>query len=106
MIVKRFKNGNFNVKREPGEVFHDGALVHLIWALQDYDCQIFGDEYCLGNAIGMAVDMYSYYTDKLIMIPYPLLDDLEAGKTIKLYARNLDKWDREEYNRLVEIGEL
>lgn len=105
MLVKRFKNGNFNLKREHGEKFHDGALVHLIWALQDSDCQIFGDEYCLSN-YEMAVDMYSYYSDKLIMIPYSVLDDLENGKTIKLYARDLDEWDREEYNRLEELGEL
>lgn len=105
MIVKRFKNGNFNIKLEKDEELHDGVLVHLIWALQDNDCQLFGDEYCLSNW-DMACDMYSYYTDKLIRIPYSLLDDLENGKTIKLYARKLDKWDREEYKRLEELGEL
>ena len=106
MYVKRFKNGNFNVKLEKNEELHDGVLVHLIWALYDNDCTLFGDEYCLGNAVGMAVDMYCYYNDKLVTIPYPLLDDLEKGKTIKLHARELDEYDREKYKRLEELGEL
>lgn len=109
MLVKRFKNGNFNLKMEAADfdmLKHESSLVLTIWALQDYDCQLFGDEYCLGNAIGMAVDMYCYYTDMVVTIPYSLLDDLEAGKTIKLYAHKMDDWELEEYNRLVDIGEL
>lgn len=105
MDVKRFKNGNFNVKLEKDEELHDGVLVHLIWALGDKDCSLFGDEYCLSN-YEMALDMYCWYNDKLVTIPYSLLDDLEKGKTIKLYARELDEYDREEYKRLEELGEL
>lgn len=106
MLVKRFKNGNFNVKLDGHESPHESALVNLIWALQDNDCQLFGDEYCLGNAIGMAVDMYCYYTDMVVTIPYRALDDLENGKTVKLYAHNMNEWEKEEYDRLVELEEL
>lgn len=54
----------------------------------------------------MAVDVYDYYTDKLVRIPYFVLDDLEMGKTVKLYARNLNEFDREEYDRLEALGEI
>ena len=105
MLVKRFGNGNFNVKLEKDECLHDGVLVHLIWALGDYDCQLFGEEYCLSNW-EMACDMYCYYTGKIIRIPYSVLEDLEAGKTIKLYAHIPDEYEIELYNDLVESGEL
>lgn len=106
MLVKRFKNGNFNVKLDGYESKHESILVNLIWALQDNDCQLFGDEYCIGNALGMAVDMYCYYNDLVITIPYYLLDDLEKGKTIKLYAHNMNEWEKEEFKRLTDLGEL
>lgn len=106
MIVKKFKNGNYNVKMEKDDFNEESTLVNLLWALGDYACSLFGDEYCLGNAIGMAVDLYDYYTDKLIRIPYFVLDDLEKGKTVKLYARKLDEFDREEYDRLEALGEI
>jgi len=105
MIVKRFKNGNFNVKIDGHESPHESTLVNLIWALGDYDCQLFGDEYCISN-FEMGVDMYCYYNGMIVSIPYRVLNDLEDGKTVKLYAHNPDEWEIEEYNRLVELGEL
>lgn len=106
MIVKKFKNGNYNVKMEKADFDQESTLINLLWALGDHDCTLFGDEYCLGNAVGVAVDLYDYYTDKLVMIPYFILDDVEKGKTVKLYARNLDEFDREEYDRLEALGEI
>lgn len=101
MIIKRYKNGNFTAKREPGEEFHDGPLVHLIWALYDKDCELFGEEYCLSNW-EMACDLYCYYTDMIIRIPYGCLEDLENGKMIRLYARKPDKWEREQLQEMEE----
>lgn len=106
MIVKKFKNGNYNVKMELNDSNGESTLVNLLWALGEYDCGLFGAEYCLGNAVGMAVDLYDFYTDKLVMIPYSVLDDLEMGKTVKLYARKLNEFDREEYDRLEALGEI
>ena len=106
MIVKKFKNGNYNVKMEKNDFNQENTLINLLWALGEYDCSLFGDEYCLGNTIGMAVDVYDYYTDKLVMIPYSILDDLEMGKTVKLYARKLNEFDREKYKRLEALEEI
>lgn len=105
MLVKRFKNGNFNVKMEGADFNRESTLVNLIWALQDYDCNLFGDEYCISN-YEMGLDMYCYYTDMIVSIQYRVLEDLENGKTIKLYAHKMDEYEKEEYNRLVEFGEL
>ena len=106
MRINRFRNGNFNIKFEKEDFDHrEGTLINVINALYDYDCSIFGEEYCLSN-YDMAIDLYCYYTDMLVRIPYRLLNDLEDGKTIKLYARKLTLDDREEYDRLIELGEL
>ena len=106
MLAKRFKNGNINLKAEKEDFDgKESLLVYAIWQLYELDCTLFGDEYCIGN-FDMAVDLYSYYHDVLIRFPYSLLDDLEKGKTIKLYARKLDKYDREEYKRLEELEEI
>lgn len=105
MLVKRFKNGNFNVKMEREDFNRESTLVNLIWALGDYDCSIFGEEYCIGNW-EMGLDMFCHYNGMIIRIPYSVLEELENWKTVKLYAHFPDKWEMEEYDRLVEIGEL
>lgn len=105
MLVKRFKNGNFNVKIDGHESKHESTLVNLIWALNDYDCTLFGEEYCISN-FGMGVDMYCYYTDMIVSIPYRVLEELEAGKTVKLYAHKLDTWEKEEFEKLRELEEI
>lgn len=95
MIIKRFKNGNFTAKMEESDNNREGTLINLIWALYDADCELFGEEYCISNW-EMAVDMYCYYTDKIVHIPYSCLEQLETGKTVRLYARIPDEYDREQ----------
>lgn len=95
MIIKRYKNGNITAKMEETDQNSEGTLINLIWGLYDADCTLFGEEYCISNW-EMAVDMYCYYTDRLIRIPYSILEDLENGQTVRLYARKLDEDDRAE----------
>jgi hypothetical protein len=101
MIIKRYKNGNFTAKMEESDYNRESTLINLIWGLYDADCTLFGEEYCLSNW-EMAVDMYCYYTDRLIRIPYSILEDLENGHTVRLYARKLDEYDRAELAELEE----
>ena len=105
MLVKRFKNGNFNVKMEESDFNRESTLVNLIWALQEKDCNIFGEEYCMDNT-EMAIDMYCYYTDMIVRIPYRVLNDLESGKTVKLYAHKPNEYEVKEIERLTELDEL
>jgi hypothetical protein len=105
MITKRFKNGNINVKLEKDETIKESLLIDLLNELYYLDCTLFGEEYCISN-YDMAIDVYSYYDDVLIRIIYSDLDKLKEGKTIKLYARKLDKYDRELYKQLEENGEI
>jgi hypothetical protein len=106
VITRRYKNGNITLKAEPEDFEgREDVFTHALWALGDCDCELFGEEYCLSN-YDMAVDLYCCYNDKLLRFPFSLEDDLKAGKTVRLYARNLTADDREEYDRLVAAGEL
>jgi hypothetical protein len=99
MIINRFKNGNFTAKMEETDHNGEGTLINLIYGLYDEDCVLFGEEYCISNW-EMAVDMYCYYTDSLIRIPYSILEDLENGRTVRLYARELNEYDRAELSEM------
>lgn len=101
MIINRYKNGNFTAKMEESDYNRESTLINLIWGLYDADCTLFGDEYCISNW-EMAVDMYCHYTDRLIRIPYSILEDLENGRTVRLYARKLDEYDRAELAEMEE----
>lgn len=105
MIVKRYKNGNFTAKMEKEDFNKESTLVNLIWELQDKDCSIFGEEYCISN-YEMGLDMFCRYNGMIVRIPYGVLEDLEKGKTIRLYAHFPDNWELEEYKRLEELGEI
>lgn len=104
MEVKRHKNGDYTLKAEPEDYNREGMLINVIWALDD--CQVFGDEYCLGNALGMAVDLYDTYTDKVVRLPYASVEDLKNGHRVVLRSHKMDKWERARYDELAALGEL
>ena len=90
MIVERKPNGDYLVQAEPEDLApeqRETLLVLLLWALGDSDCSLLGEEYCLGNALGMVVDVYDYYTGKVIRLPYSQVDKLAEGP-VTFYARD------------------
>ena len=100
MIVERKPNGDYLVQAEPEDLApeqRETLLVLLPWALED--CALMGEEYCLSN-YEMVVDVYDYYTGKVIRLPYSQVDKLAEGPVI-FYARdpeyNIGDW--------VEIGD-
>ena len=100
MIVERKPNGDYLAQAEPEDLApeqRETLLVLLIWAMED--CSLLGEEYCLSN-FDMAVNLYDYYTGKVIRLPYSQVDKLAEGPVI-FYARdpeyNVGDW--------VEIGD-
>lgn len=87
MIVERKPNGDYLAQAEPEDLApeqRETLLVLLIWALED--CSLLGEEYCLSN-FDMAVDLYDYYTGKIIRLPYSQVDKLAEGP-VTFYARD------------------
>jgi len=103
--VKRFKNGNLNVKFFQENIedckkgkFSDIEL--LSFALKDVDCYIVGEQFCLSN-YAMGCLIYNAYMDCIYILNFNDLDILLQGKTLKLYANfNIDDDTRE----LIERG--
>ena len=100
MIVERKPNGDYLAQAEPSDTApeqRETLLVLLLWAMED--CALMGEEYCLSN-YEMAVDVYDYYTGKVIRLPYSQVNKLAEGP-VTFYARdpeyNIGDW--------VEIGD-
>ena len=93
---KEFKNGNINIKYDPeriAEAAKDPVLI-IASVLEWIDCYFIGETYCLSNyATGHTV--YNVYSDRVYIFPWEALETLAAGKTVKLYARKPDEFDRE-----------
>lgn len=65
MVITKFSNGNFRVKREWGD---DENLIVALCNSAELDFTPLGEEYCLGNTLGMAQDLYNCNTGKTYMI--------------------------------------
>ena len=95
--IREYKNGNITVKYTSDGIKdskRDNVLT-ISELLSWFDCSFIGDTYCLNNyETGHTV--YNYYSDLIYVFPWKALQELEQGKTIRLYARKPNQWDREQ----------
>lgn len=114
MIIECKPNGDYLAQAEPEDLApeqRETLLVLLIWAMED--CSLLGEEYCLNN-YDMAVDLYDYYTGKVICLPYSQVDKLAEGKPITFYARDpeynvgdwVEIWDCIPYEIIDQEGNI
>lgn len=94
--IKEFKNGNINLKfdRDLLEDAKKDELLTLSSLLNEIDCYFIGETYCLSN-YETGHTIYNCYSDLVYIFPWAALEELKAGKTVKLYARKPDEADRE-----------
>ena len=94
--IKEFKNGNMNIHFDIQDVYQDESdIVNLLWLIDSHDTYNIGDEYCLSN-YDMGMTLYNVRTDKIFIVSFSeLSESFKTGKTLKLYARIPDKYDRE-----------
>lgn len=93
---KEFGNGNINIKLDQDLIneFKKDSLLVLSDILSSIDCCFFGESFCLSN-YEMGHMIYNLYSDVAYIFPWRYLDELSKGKTVKLYARKVDDYDRE-----------
>jgi len=93
---KEFKNGNINIKfgNDAIEEFKKDELLFLCDCLSLIDCDFIGETYCLSN-YETGHTLYNSYSDLVYIFPWSCLEDLKQGKTVKLYARKPDEYDRQ-----------
>ena len=93
---KEFKNGNINIKfdNDAIEEFKKDELLFLCDCFFWIDCDFIGATYCLRPyATGHPLSHSS--SDLVYIFPWSCLEDLKQGKTVKLYARKPDEYDRQ-----------
>ena len=93
---KEYKNGNITVKYDRDKIQEskkDNVLT-ISDVLSWIDCYFIGETYCLSN-YETGHTIYNCYSDLIYVFPWRYLEDLENGKTIRLYARRPDETDRE-----------
>ena len=95
-IIKEYKNGNITIK-----YYKDGireskrdSILTLSSLLDMIDCYFIGETYCLSN-YAMGHTIYNCHSDLCYIFAWNDIETLEQGKTLKLYARKPDEWDRE-----------
>ena len=93
---KEYKNGNITVKydRDMIQASKKDQTLTISDVLSWIDCYFIGETYCLSN-YETGHTLYNAYSDLIYVFPWRYLEDLENGKTIRLYARRPDKTDRE-----------
>lgn len=93
---KEYKNGNLLIKYDEYAIEQSkkDSLSTLASVLEEIDCYFIGETYCISN-YAMGHTIYNCYSDLCYIFAWNDIETLEQGKTLKLYARKPDEWDRE-----------
>lgn len=93
---KEYKNGNLLIKYDEDAIEQSkkDSLLTLASVLEEIDCYFIGETYCLSN-YAMGHTIYNFHSDLCYIFAWNDIETLEQGKTLKLYARKPDEWDRE-----------
>ena len=82
MIIKRFNNGNFNVKHE-ADYDYNYNLIEQLCCSAELDFCTASEWWTLGN-YGMAMDLFNYKTGLTYIVTYSDIEQFKQGRTIKL----------------------
>lgn len=93
---KEYKNGNITIKYDRDMISESkrDSLLTLSSVLSEIDCSFIGETYCLSN-YETGHTIYNSYSDLVYIFAWSELENLGAGKTIKLFARKPVETDRE-----------
>ena len=86
MIIKRFNNGNFNVRHE-ADYDYSNDLIEQLCNSAELDFCTDSEYWCLGN-YGMAMDLFNYKTGLSYIVTDSDIEQFKQGRTIKLIGFN------------------
>ena len=94
--IREYGNGNITLKYSPIgiDASRIDNILTLASMLDSIDCYFMGETYCLSN-YETGHTIYNAHSDLSYIFPWAAINDLEAGKTIRLYARPVDDCERE-----------
>ena len=79
------------------EELEKDSVLTILDCLWEETIMDFGDSFCLNN-FTMGHAFYDYYMDVMYIFDWSDIDNLKAGKSIFMRAREMDEWDRECFN--------
>lgn len=100
-MIKEFENGNINIKllktdiEEIIEKWRGDFIGYISELLSWSDTYFYGDIVCLGNDCA-AFQLYNVRLDKSYLLTDRDIENLKAGKAVKLHGVKPDKYQREE----------
>lgn len=89
MLIKKFKNGNFNVKYEADYDYNDN-LIEQLCNSAELDFCTSAEWWSLGNH-GMAMTLFNYKTGLSYNVTKRDIERFKHYKTIKLYGYKEDE---------------
>ena len=95
-MIKRFKNRNISIRLDKEQLKKPNMILdEFLYEMYDEGIEPIGDTFCLSNfATGQL--FYDINNDVKFIVNWVECDELIAnGKTMKLYASELDEDDRE-----------
>lgn len=103
--IKRFKNGNMHIHLTKDTIEdikadkHETPLIRILWMLEDEDCSLIGEQFCLSN-YDMGVRLYSWYYGKCYTLAMGAdVEDIMEGRTVILKAETPNEYDMEDLRR-------
>jgi len=90
--IREFGNGYINIRftQQDIEDAKKDELLVLSEVLGSADCYFIGETFCLSNWT-TGHEIYNAYSNLTYIFDWSDLDKLKAGKTVKLYARDVDE---------------
>lgn len=98
---RQFNNGNLNIQipKEDLTEYNKDQVLFLDDILSGLDCEFIGETYCLNN-FETGHTIFNSYMNCCYIFAWSDLDQLAAGKMVKLYARPVTEDDREIMERM------
>lgn len=105
--IREFGNGNITFRLPPEDLkkIQEGKMFvaeSISWILDELDCYIVGEKFCLGN-YSMGIMIFNAYSSLCyVMDLSDIYEILLKGKRLRLYAKDPDGYDWEIINE--ELG--
>ena len=99
MEATRIANDGLSIRKDGYEDERESTLVNVLWALEDVDTYMYGEEFCIGNCLGMAISLYDCNRVLTFTLPLSMLDNLSLDDDLCIYGTSPTAEERVEIER-------
>ena len=92
--TRDFTTNTITITNDGNNYEREGALINALYALENIDTYVIGESFCINNFCE-GCTLWSCYADMCYLLNLSELETLPVGRTITLYPRTPDEYDRE-----------